>query len=134
MVILEKLTEKRTEEFNFTKISREEMYELIIKTKSSKTTADDGVSTDLLKQIPHILSEVLCHLFNNMVESSKIPESLKLARIIPLRKGNKCRMSKDSFRPVSILNPIEKLLEEILRSQIVSHFEASGIIPDAHHG
>ena len=43
-------------------------------------------------------------------------------------------MEKESYWPVSILNPVEKLLEDILKSQIVSHFEKNDIIPDEHHG
>ena len=110
------------------------MYDEITKTKSSRTTADDGITADLLKQIPHLLSGVLCHLFSKIVESSRFPKALKCARVLPLRKKNKCRMNKNSFRPVSILNPIEKVLEEILRKQIVSHFEENNLIPESHHG
>ena len=129
MTILKKLTKQRTDEFEFKKLTREEVYEIILKVKSSRTVANDAISMDLLKQIPHIMSLILMHLFNRIIETKKFPKALKVSRIIPLRKKNKCRISRESYCPVSILNPVEKLIEEMLRIQIVSRFEINCIMP-----
>merc|ERR1711954_99212 len=44
------------------------------------------------------------------------------------------RLDPNSYRPISILNPLEKLVEEVLRRQLVKYFEDEGLIPDQHHG
>ena len=69
-------------------------------------------SMDTIKQIPHLMSKVLTKIFNLMVQNQKFPECLKTARVLPLRKAGKCRLNGKSYRPISIMNPMEKLLEE----------------------
>merc|ERR1711954_365269 len=51
-----------------------------------------------------------------------------------IKKSGKDHTRADSFRPISILHPIEKLLEEVFRNQLVSYFETNNIIPVNHHG
>ena len=83
--ILEKLCKRRDEAFNFKTITEEKMYEIISKAPASKTVADDGISMDAIKQIPALMTTVMTKIFNKMIEQSKFPESLKLARVLPLK-------------------------------------------------
>ena len=56
-----------------------------------------------------------------------------MARILALKKPGKSKSDPNSFRPISILNPLEKLLEEELKAQITEYFESMEIIPEQHH-
>ena len=69
-----------------------------------------------------------------MIQTQKFPECLKTSRVLPLRKAGKCRLDSKSYRPISIMNPMEKLLEEEIKSQMNSYFEEQKIIPVQHHG
>merc|ERR1711954_342934 len=110
------------------------MYSHVIDAPASKTTRDDAISMDILKEIPHLTSMIMTRMFNMMVREKRFPESLKTARILALKKPGKCAKNPDSFRPISLLNPLEKLLEEELKSQLVKYFEDEELIPDQHHG
>ena len=132
--ILEKLCVKRDNEFEFKKVSRERMYDIITESAASKTTSDDAISMDLIKQIPALMSEVMEAIFNKMIDQNKFPQCLKVARVLPLRKQGKCKLDKNLYRPISILNPIEKILEHEMKKQLTDYFEGKNIIPDSHHG
>merc|ERR1711954_328067 len=134
MKILKNLCTQRDKNFNFKEVSREKMYSHINKAKASKTTVVDGISMDALKQIPHLASKITTKFFNLMIKERKFPQCLKTVRILALRKPGKCKNDPKSFRPISILNPIEKLLEEELKEQITSYFKENNIIPEQHHG
>ena len=85
------------------------MYERILKTRASKTTANNSISRDPIKQIPHMTLLVLLHLINCILEYKKFPNALKVK----------------SF---------EKLMEDFIQEQIVNHFQENYIIPDVLHG
>lgn len=90
----------------FTTVEPYEMYEILQKAKSIKTTVDEWT----LKQIPQLIVEIFAHIFNQIIKTSKFPKSLKIVRVLPLRKGDKCKLQPNSYRPISILNPLEKLI------------------------
>merc|ERR1711954_535447 len=110
------------------------MYEHILKAKASKTTGNDAISMDILKQIPHMMSLILTKMFNMILKERKFPKSLKTARILALRKPGKSQRDPKSFRPISLLNPVEKLIEEEMKNQLNTYFEEQGLIPPQHHG
>ena len=86
MNILKEVCEKKDEKFKFVEIDQEKMYNHIQKAKASKTTADDALSMDILKQIPKIMSEILTTIFNLIITTKTFPKALKKARVIPLKK------------------------------------------------
>ena len=57
-----------------------------------------------------------------------------MARVIPILKPNKDSNECDSFRPISNVNLIEKVVEHVLREQIQEYLDTENIIPDNHHG
>ena len=78
MTILKKLTKKRSNEFEFKKLTRAEVYKILLKTKASKTVANAAIPMDFLKQIPQAMSLILTHLFNKIIETKKFPEALRI--------------------------------------------------------
>ena len=57
--------------------------------------------------------------------SSKVffPDAYKIAQVIPIFKGGD-RQSCDSYRPISLLPAIGKLLEKLIAGRIVTYFDA----------
>merc|ERR1711954_349084 len=110
------------------------MYEILARAKPSRTVGNDNISMDFLKQIPASTAQITAHLFNRMLQQQRFPSCLKIARIMALKKKGKCHTNPESFRPISILHPVEKLLEEAFRDQLVSYFEENRLIPESHHG
>lgn len=68
----------------------------------------------MLKHLgPHGIS-YLTNIFNNCLNQGIIPTIWKTARIIPLLKPGKPADIGKSYRPISLLSPLAKILESIL--------------------
>ena len=72
-----------------------------------------------IKKNADIFADILLARFNDSVEKSNFPSSLKKANITPVfKKGD--RNSKDNYRPVSILPNISKIFERCIFRQLYS--------------
>ena len=121
-------------EFSFKRIKTHEMYEILTDLKNSKTCGDDYIAAFILKEMPFYLAPRLTHLFNRMIDCKTFPAALKTSRILPILKKGKSATNPSSYRPISNVNTIEKVLEEAMRIQINKHLEDLQIIPAEHHG
>ena len=65
------------------------MYEIISYAKATKTTSDDKITMDCIKQIPESISLIMTHLANKMIRMKTFPKCLKKVRILLLWKQNK---------------------------------------------
>ena len=95
-------------------ISTSQVSKAIKKSKNSKALGPDEISPIMLKHLgPHGIKH-LTNLFNNVVNTATIPYLWKIARIIPLLKPGKPADKGSSFRPISLLSPLAKILEACL--------------------
>ncbi len=67
-----------------------------------------------------------CSLINN-----SFPDSEKLAVVKPIIKGNKDTQSLSSYRPVSNLTFLSKIIESVLLIQLLDHLRAVQALPDS---
>jgi hypothetical protein len=67
----------------------------------------------------YYIVEVITYLFNLCVLEGVYPESLKYVKVY--KKGNKLELS--SYRPISIIPVLRKVLESLVKDQMVSYFE-----------
>ncbi|KAI5755231.1 hypothetical protein M8J77_015233 [Diaphorina citri] len=86
----------------------------IKKVRPSKAIGPDGISAIMIKHLGPKSTEYLTKLFNLSLKTLAIPDIWKTARIIPLLKPGKDANDSKSFRPISLLSPVAKLLESIL--------------------
>ena len=63
-----------------------EIIKIVQSLKSSKSTGYDGISVNLLKKIIHFVAPPLTQIFNLSITSGVCPNSLKIAKIIPIYK------------------------------------------------
>ena len=134
ITILGKLIPKPETSFDFRAVTIKETYEVINNMRGSNSRGFDYVTSKTLKQIPHMSSLWLTHLFNSMVVTNKFPKILKVTRILPILKPNKISTDKTSFRPIANLSVFEKVVEELMKRQLNEFFENENIILDNHHG
>jgi hypothetical protein len=62
------------------------------------------------------------------------PTSYKIAKVIPLHKGKDSPTNQPkSYRPVSILPIISKIIEQVIQGQITSYMNESQLFHPNHH-
>jgi len=98
-----------------------------------KATGPDNIPTRLLKQLSAELAPVLTMVFQASLEQSHVPADWKTANIVPIHK-NGSRNAPNNYRPISLTSICCKLLEHIIYSHMVSHFNSNQILSDIQHG
>ncbi|GFS04224.1 RNA-directed DNA polymerase from mobile element jockey [Elysia marginata] len=82
---------------------------------------------------PHALSTLL-DLFNNSWRTGCVPEVWKEAHTIPIHKKGKSKTDPISYRPISLISCVGKLLEKIINKRLTYHLETNGIISPTQSG
>lgn len=90
-----------------------ELQQIICSLRPFKAPGPDSIRNILLKNLPTAAIIWLTNLFNKCLNLSYWPKSFKMAKIIPILKANKPPNEASSYRPISLLNSIGKLLEKI---------------------
>ena len=100
-----------------------------------KASGPDMVSARFLREVATQISPALTLLFNASILQSIIPTDWKDALINPIyKKGKNNRGIAENYRPVSLTSVTCKLLEHIIHSNILKHFEANTILSEKQHG
>jgi hypothetical protein len=102
----------------------------LISSLPGKQCTSDPMPTWLLKDCVHILSPFLCYMFNQSLEHGIVPSVFKSAYITPLlKKSDLDPEDVKSYRPISNLSVISKLLERIVSKQLVQYLTQNKLLP-----
>jgi len=78
----------------------------------------DLINAQMLKELPHEGFQLLMYIFNAILRLDYWPTSLKQAQIIMIPKLGKNPTDFSSFRPISLLPIISKVLENLILKRI----------------
>ena len=107
--------------FNFSPISILDMQKEICNLDSSKAYKKENILPKVLQENADVVSIVLSSEINRCLYNENFPSNLKNADITPtFKKGN--RLSKDNYRPISILPTLSKVYEKLLYHEISDYF------------
>ena len=87
-----------------------------------KAAQEKDIHTNILKQNSDFFAFHVQKDINASISTSKFPNDLKEADVIPVYK-KKSKLSKENYRPISILPNISKVYERCLYDQISKYFE-----------
>ena len=98
-----------------------------IENKSS--SGHDGISNILLKYVKLEISKPLTLIINQMITTVIFPDSLKIAKIIPIyKKGEPTDLSK--YRPISLLPTISKIFERIIHIELQEYLNRNNLLAE----
>ena len=101
--------------------------------KINKSPGPDKLHPRLLKELSEVLSYPLSLIFKKSVDTGKIPCEWKYANITALyKKGDK--KYAGNYRPVSLTSVVCKVLESIIRENIVEHMKLNKLFSDKQFG
>ena len=93
----------------------------------------DGIPASLLINCAEEIAPALKIIFSHSLSSSLIPTSFKEAVIIPVFKsGDKSLPS--NYRPISLTSVLSKVIEKIIRKQVLTFLSLRGYLNNTQHG
>ena len=93
----------------------------------------DDIHPRVLKEAHSSLSLPLAYLFRRTLDTGCIPQDWTLARVVPIyKKGEKQKPS--NYRPVSLTSVPCKILESLIRDQIMAHLVDHNLLSNHQHG
>ena len=125
---------KRTDKkFNFRPVSKLEVEKDLRSIQRNKSTGIDNLPPCLLKDAARTISAPLTHLINLSLQTGLFPEDWKLAKIVPIHKSGS-RSSFDSYRPISVLPVLSKIIEKAVHRQVMEFLGQNKLLSASHFG
>ena len=93
----------------------------------------DGVPPSLLKKAKVNIARMLLVIWQDSYDTGNIPKILKLALVSPIHKGGS-RAEPSQYRQISLTSHIIKVMERMLRKQIVGFLEINEKMDPNQHG
>ena len=123
----------RSEDLKLKSVSPLLVDKIIKELNNSKSSGLDNVDTYIIKLIrPYIVA--ITHIVNTSLSSGQFPAKYKIAKVIPLHKGKEAPSSQPkSYRPISILPVVSKVIERVVQTQITSYMNNAQLFHPNHH-
>ena len=102
----------------FTPTDEEEILKIVKRLKPSRSSGHDEISVYILKKIIKQITTPLSYIFNLSLSSGICPNSLKIAKVIPIFKRKDDPSLLTNYRPISLLPSISKILEKIIHKRL----------------
>jgi hypothetical protein len=126
---------KKTFEFTFATAGK--TAKIICGLKATKAMGIDDIPTLVLKKGVEVLVGPISHLINRSLAKGRVPEAFKVGKVFPVFKGKgkgKAREDPASYRPVSILLAMSKILETSVKADLEDHLSRVNGLPGAQYG
>ena len=105
--------------------------ELLIKDSPTKACSLDLIPTWLVKEFVHHLVPFFTCLFNRSLLQGQFPENFRIADVTPILKKSTLDPSVlSSYRLISNLPFISKLLERAVNERLLLHLHSNGLLPE----
>jgi ribonucleases P/MRP protein subunit RPP40 len=113
-------------------MTEDKIEKAIDKLKSNKAAGVDDMGSTLLKMSKEGIVYPLYEIFSASFSAGIVPKDWKKANVTPIfKKGSKRECG--NYRPVSLTCQAGKLMERIIKDELVKFIE-NGIITDSQHG
>lgn len=110
-----------------------EIDEIISKLKTNKAPGFDGMTTEIIKKLRHIISQPLSVIINKILVTGVCPNSFKKTIVTVLHKaGEKSKIG--NYRPISLVTVLTKIFENIVKERVSSFLKKHKILSDSQFG
>ncbi|KAI8499469.1 hypothetical protein Bbelb_225200 [Branchiostoma belcheri] len=101
-------------------VTVDEVRQQLLSLKVGKSCGPDDITPNLLRRVADSISRPLTHLFNMSLSLGQVPSRWKEANVTPIHKGGS-RHALNNYRPISLLNSIPKVLENLVNKRLNDH-------------
>ena len=118
--------------FTFSMISIADVLKRLASLNVWKASGLDELPNGFLKECRFAIAEPLTHIFNFPLSTGVFPAAWKVGSIQPVYKQS--RSCATSYRPITLLSCVSKILEGFVRLQLLTYSFDIGVIPDQQFG
>lgn len=115
-------------------ISIDEVKRHVKNLKNAKAPGLDGIKPIVLKKMPDSLFKIVTNIFNWCLGNSYFPKLFKVAKVVPILKKGKDSKIPKSYRPISMLNCLDKVFEKIIFQRLIEFTENNSILKEEQFG
>jgi hypothetical protein len=114
-------------------ISTEGVYKLLKKQHPHKATGPDEIPAFIIRAAANQLAPILARIYQRTLDHFEIPQNWRDALVVPVFKKGERHIAAN-YRPVSLTSISCKILEHIIHSNIMKHFDTNKILTETQHG
>ena len=108
-------------------ITRERIKTIIERMNADSASGPDGITPRVIKELKDEIAEPLESIFRASMECGKIPDEWRNAEVTPIfKKGSKA--DPGNYRPVSLTNVIGKLMERVVKEDVMGYVEKHSVM------
>lgn len=107
---------------------------IIKKMKIKKSPGIDKLNNMCLKALPKKGIIFLTGLINACFKLNYFPKMWKKSKIVPIKKPKKPPDIPTSYRPISLLSSVSKVLEKVIKEKLTDFIESNNILPPQQFG
>ena len=124
-----------SDNFSFKFVTAGDITRIIKDLNNTKAEGVDNIPTDVWKKGVVVLASPIARLCNISLSSGVFPDLFKQALVHPVHKGSgKDHQDPGSYRPISILPSLSKILEVVVRDALYEWLDKRGVLPDSQFG
>ena len=117
-----------------TRVNCIQIQEIIKGLKLNKSPGYDLLTSKILKELPSLGIKYLVYIFNAVLRLHYFPLQWKVAQVVLILKPGKAPQSANSYRPISLLPLLSKVMEIIILKRLDHIIQEKNIIPDHQFG
>ena len=120
------------EKFKFSKISTEQVKQVMRKLVNSKATGVHDIRSRILKDSVGVIAPFLTEIFNCSL-LSKMKYSFKTGKVAPVFKSGDCD-NLNNYRPITVLPTIARMLGKLIYQQLCQFLDKHKILGKQQYG
>jgi len=102
--------------------------------KSGKVLGSDGVPGKIWVRALDFLGERLRHVHNECLRQGAFPQQWKQTKLVLLPKEGKEAGTPSTYRPICLLDEVDKIFERIIASRLVQHLSRVRDLHEEQYG
>ena len=87
----------------------------------------------VLKELASEIASPLCHIFESSFSTGEVSFDWRCANVTPIYKKGKKNLASN-YRPVSLTSQIGKVMEAIIKDDLMGHLKQHNLIRNSQHG
>ena len=101
--------------------------------KRGSAAGPDGLGPQLLQELVEVIIQPLTSIMRLSLEEGRVPTDWRTANVTPIfKKGVKS--TPGNYRPVSLTTVCCRLMETLIKEEVVAHLDRHGLIQKSQHG